>query len=656
MATKVPSLLFLLLVLAHPTKAQRNNNWIIGNGVNIKKSRNSVSTQPVPSFRAFEGCGTVSNQQTGELLFYTNGVNIWNRDFALMPNGDSLASGLSSTQTGLILPIPGGESQYAVFSTPEFFSQYGEALSYSVVDMNLDNGLGNVVEGKKNVPLLSTSCEALTYTLNSDSSAYWLITHERRTNRFVSLKIDKYGIGVDTVYSPIGRKWGEIRAAEWQAYMKISPDGTKLAVSNVNVIKQPEYTTRIELYDFNRCTGKVSNEILLEGLSPSTYACEFSPNSRYLYYSNSYLPSYLYQVDVSSGVPSSIQNSTVQIAKAPTPPASQNRIMAFAGLQLHADGKIYLSETGNNALHLIETPDEKGANCNFRFNAVDFEFSRANYGLPQPVPIDLLPPSVDTPLVKITVSDSCLENNPVASISGVRPTVKREWFLADTNGDILLTSSSRDFNLEALDAGAYTLKIDLFTDCQNYSYQKPITVVECFCEGTIVLNDSCVETRSMLSVTTRYSVDSIRWLVFDSTTSLVESRMTSTFNRPLGIGPYQTKAITYFSCGTDTLESFFRIDSCFACTDVFLPNAFSPNGDGINDFFGATTLCQFDTFRLRIYNRWGTKIFEANLHKAPWDGTFRGTACPLGMYHYTVSYRAAGRPNRFKSGSVTLIR
>jgi gliding motility-associated-like protein len=106
----------------------------------------------------------------------------------------------------------------------------------------------------------------------------------------------------------------------------------------------------------------------------------------------------------------------------------------------------------------------------------------------------------------------------------------------------------------------------------------------------------------------------------------------------------------------DTIETSFILDSCFACEEVFLPNAFSPNGDGINDLFGATTICPFDTFTLRIFNRWGTKVFETNEVGNLWDGTFKGKTCPPDAYIYTLSYRAIGRSNKLKSGRVLIVR
>ena len=107
----------------------------------------------------------------------------------------------------------------------------------------------------------------------------------------------------------------------------------------------------------------------------------------------------------------------------------------------------------------------------------------------------------------------------------------------------------------------------------------------------------------------------------------------------------------------DTL-SVNMID-CRTC-DIYLPNAFTPNGDGYNDAFGAYTNCtQIIQFSLQVYNRWGEKVYESNDLNAAWDGTYKGQAAPLDTYVYyvSISYNTAtdAETKKYK-GSVVLIR
>jgi gliding motility-associated-like protein len=86
---------------------------------------------------------------------------------------------------------------------------------------------------------------------------------------------------------------------------------------------------------------------------------------------------------------------------------------------------------------------------------------------------------------------------------------------------------------------------------------------------------------------------------------------------------------------------------------VFIPNAFTPNGDGINDTFGVKGE-GIENFAIRIYNRWGEVVFESDNPKKQWDGTYQGKPVKDGTYVY--QYSASGIGSGTKTGSVTVVR
>lgn len=93
----------------------------------------------------------------------------------------------------------------------------------------------------------------------------------------------------------------------------------------------------------------------------------------------------------------------------------------------------------------------------------------------------------------------------------------------------------------------------------------------------------------------------------------------------------------------------------------YIPNAFSPNNDGINDVFRpfTGTECQISDYTIRIFNRWGSLVFESNNIETAWDGTFRNQPAPQGVYLYAIQYTAEtnGRSRVFvQSGEITLLR
>ncbi|RYE16198.1 MAG: hypothetical protein EOP51_26255, partial [Sphingobacteriales bacterium] len=116
-----------------------------------------------------EGCATITDQN-GNLLMYTDGVKVFNRLHQQMPNGFGLLGHSSSTQTGLIVPQPGTDSVYFIFTTGNIQAP----LCYSKVNINLDNGLGDVTI--KNEILKQNANEQLTAVKHANGIDYWVVS------------------------------------------------------------------------------------------------------------------------------------------------------------------------------------------------------------------------------------------------------------------------------------------------------------------------------------------------------------------------------------------------------------------------------------------------------------------------------------------------
>lgn len=108
------------------------------------------------------------------------------------------------------------------------------------------------------------------------------------------------------------------------------------------------------------------------------------------------------------------------------------------------------------------------------------------------------------------------------------------------------------------------------------------------------------------------------------------------------------------NCGqlSDSVTINFAECKC----ELNMPNAFSPNGDNVNDFFGPVYDCPANDFNMTIFNRWGEKVFETNNINHLWDGTFNGKELPIGVFIYKVSYTDAASKKNSLSGKVILIR
>jgi gliding motility-associated-like protein len=109
-------------------------------------------------------------------------------------------------------------------------------------------------------------------------------------------------------------------------------------------------------------------------------------------------------------------------------------------------------------------------------------------------------------------------------------------------------------------------------------------------------------------------------------------------------------------CGEVSSEVEISTEDCTPCS-VYLPNAFTPNGDGINDFFGPIITCDaVEPFLFRIYNRWNELVFETSDPTATWDGVYMNTKQPTDAYIYYLRYfnGKSGKEEELK-GVVTLL-
>jgi gliding motility-associated-like protein len=85
-------------------------------------------------------------------------------------------------------------------------------------------------------------------------------------------------------------------------------------------------------------------------------------------------------------------------------------------------------------------------------------------------------------------------------------------------------------------------------------------------------------------------------------------------------------------------------------------NAFSPNGDGINDRWIVTNGPCFVKAKVQVFNRFGSKIFDNTDYKNNWEGTFNGKPLPDGTYYYTVTFLLINGSVETQSGNVTIVR
>lgn len=353
----------LLTILLFDANAQfESGKWVFGSGGGIDFCGGKPLAFTGSNIKTSEGCSSVSSAK-GDLLFYTDGVSVWNRKNELMPNGEKLNGNFSSTQSAIIVPLPDSKTLFYIFTMDWEANKNG--FCYSIVDLSKSQGLGGVTE--KNVRIKINCAEKLAAVRHSNNKDIWLIIHEYGSDAFCSYLLTKSGLEIKAVVSNVGIKYNK-SLYNTIGYMKISPDKKKLAVA-ING------ENLIQVFDFDARNGTISNPENIQfdaGLAP--YGIEFSPNSSLLY-ASIITTGVIYQVNLNKELELKIQKSLLVVGKI-------NKKNCLGALQLGVDGKIYLAQYQSHYLSAIESPNTLGLGCNFKQNAVFLNDNTSMFGLP----------------------------------------------------------------------------------------------------------------------------------------------------------------------------------------------------------------------------------------------------------------------------------
>ncbi len=358
--------MFLMLISLTVCAQKQNNNWCFGHGCGL-----DFSTAPPTFYTATldtdEGVATVSDPNTGDLLFYASTKDVYNVDHVIMPNGNDIGVDPNGTcaQGVMIVPFVQDKNKYYIFT----LSPQGTngVLAYSVVDITLDGGKGDVVNGQKMIPVDSNFGESMVVT--EGCGYYWLIVSKAGTSSFYSYKITDTGIASSAVISIAGYPNipGKI------THFKVSPD--RQIFGYTCWIGDDGYSYAA-IHSFDRKNGTLgSGMVISEKQGSHYYGCEFSPNSR-MFYVNSYYDRDIYQFDISSGNQQVII-STKQLVV-------QGHLQQMGALQLGPDNNIYMTNVGGSSLNTITNANLRVPLCTFNINAVQIvgTSSSAGYGLP----------------------------------------------------------------------------------------------------------------------------------------------------------------------------------------------------------------------------------------------------------------------------------
>jgi hypothetical protein len=259
--------IFLFSAFAQNHSADK---WYFGTLAGIDFTSGTATAISGGQVNTPEGSASICNASTGALLFYTDGLTVWDKNHTVMPNGTGLLGASSSTQAALIAPQPGSSSLYYVFTTDEIGGPNG--LRYSIVDMSQNGGLGDVTT--KNVLLLQNVTEKLSAVQEAPNGDFWILAHQWGNNNFYSYRLTAFGIA-PPVISSTGIVHDSSIIQNTYGQMKFNGCGTKLVCAI-------GYKDTIQVFDFDVTSGAVSNPFTI-AMADHVYGVEFSPDGSKLY-------------------------------------------------------------------------------------------------------------------------------------------------------------------------------------------------------------------------------------------------------------------------------------------------------------------------------------------------------------------------------------
>ncbi len=332
------AIISLLLILSCSLSSYgqgENNIWCFGFHAGIDFNGGPPAFFSTPNIIAGEGSATVAGTG-GNLLFYATPGTVWDRNNNIMPNGTGLLGDNSATQGAAIVQSFTDTNRYYLFS----MSSYAfNSLYYSVIDMTLNGGMGDVVIGQKNILLDTNMFEKMVVARGSDCYD-WLLVHHKSAPEFHAFKIDASGIAAAPVISTSGFLNFDLAYGRFE--MKVSPNTNLIAMAQIG---------DLELHSFNNVTGQVYNAMQIDTIG--SYGISFSPDASKLYVSGN-SPFNLYQYDLSL---------------LPNVAAVTNSRNSFnnsyqGGMRIGPDNKIYLVCCGGE-IRVINNPNLAGAACNY---------------------------------------------------------------------------------------------------------------------------------------------------------------------------------------------------------------------------------------------------------------------------------------------------
>lgn len=585
--------------------------WYFGEKAGIDFRTGSAIPDTSENVMSAVKASAVISDSSGNMLFFTNGSKVWDRNFTLMGNANGLDGDLGVTQPCIIIPNPASPDIFYIFTVDVLgfkpdntYTTLG--LRYSTIDMTLRNGMGDA--SSKNTPLLVSACQKLTAVMSQDKKAVWVIAHAWDSRDFYAYRVSEGGV-VDSVISSAGtlHGGGYVDQTNAEGAMKTSPDGKylALAITGKNIV---------ELFRFNNQSGIVSDigSIVMPVQGVNAYGIEFSPDSRKLYTSllqrtgsgPPTKPSYVYQFDLNTGLQNPVLLDSIP----------GNRI---GFMQLATDGRIYLSRTINHifkkdSVDVIYNPNRPGKACNY--NRLNNSGNRL-FSLDGRSSVYSLPNFIQTffDLPAFRWDSVCNGNITKFTITNKANIDSVVWDFNDGN----FSGFTDPLHLYTK-PGKYMVKLTEKFNGQSFTDSALVTS---YALPTIKIGGDTIllYSGSAINLHAGGGYMEYQWSTGSADSIILVADQ----------GNY-TINVKDFNCCINSDSVYVKVFEYSA------PTAFSPNNDRLNDVFRIIGLYRNISFTMNIFDRWGQQVFTSDSIDRGWDGTFKGKPCEAGAYVWIV--------------------
>jgi len=656
MRTKRGTLFFqvFLLCFIYSAQGQKTNNvWIFGDHVGLNFNtptpsyiKNTKSNGTTPPYYISSICDSLGN-----LLFYTDGATTWDYTHKELPRYGR-GWPLSAYSMPLICPYPAKDSFYYIFGISDNSNPYH--LLYLTIQTYPP--YSQIVYPQPYTPtnyftvLNSNASLVLAGTGHCNQRDTWIVSYT--PGAFNSFLVTNSGVSTNPVLSPVSTSI--VPAGK----LEVGFSNIKFSANSEKMVLPLVKENKMIVFSFNNLTGVLHDPVVLRAPPGMNLEdIELSPDGSKLYFGAWKLGDpdifpqlhYIFQMDLDKPSVQEVEQSLYYLSDYPDRELCGPHVCWFVDrtLQLGPDGRIYVSSRYSDVvaldktLSVINAPDNRGIDVLYRADAVNVNrmYKFLNYNYIRSNSFSLRENGIQ--IQKGTCADkpalfSLLYRNGVDSV---------KWNFGDPGSGSNNFSTSFNPSHFYPGPGNYPAEAIIYKTCITDTARKIVTVLA---DNAAHVPDFIRDTTVCVGNTLNYNATTPYAKIYAWENGYKYP------NRNIDqAGHYEIFVMNDCSVDRKSFNVEFKECPC----NTFIPSAFTPNYDGLNDSFKPVVQCFTKQYRLQIFSRYGDVLFETTDSEKGWGGKINGQDAASGVYVWLLQYRNPNSQGLItQKGTVTLIR